>query len=160
LPEWIPDIAAQFRDDDNLGRLVMSDPYASAQTFSFGDSSAMADELLALVIAGTKTATCGALRDFPDGSADMPVVGRLDVVLDGKGRRAAVIETLEVTIRRFDEVDEAFAHDEGEGFRTLADWRNGHQEYFERNGGFSPDMELVCERFRLVEALGDKRVQS
>ena len=137
------------------------DPYAAAQTFSFGDSPAMADELLALVFAGTKTATCGALRNYSVGSPDMPVVGRRDVVLDGKGRRAAVIETLEVTIRCFDEVDEAFAHDEGEGFRTLADWRKGHQAYFERNGGFSPDMELVCERFRLVEALGDyKRVQS
>ena len=129
---------------------------ASAQTLSFDDSPAMADELLALVLAGTKTATCGALRDFPPGSADMPVVGRCDVVLDGKGNRAAVIETLEVSIHRFEEVDEAFAHDEGEGFRTLADWRKGHQEYFERNGGFSHDMELVCERFRLVEALVGK----
>ncbi len=152
-PEWIPDIAAQFRDDDNDGRPAMNDPYASAQTFAFGDSPEMADELLALVIAGTKTATCGALRDFPDGSPDRPVVGRSDVVLDGNGHRAAVIETLEVTIRRFDAVDEAFAHDEGEGFRTLADWRKGHQEYFERNGGFSPDMELLCERFRLLEVL-------
>jgi uncharacterized protein YhfF len=134
--------------------------FYSSSEFSFGDSPQMADELLALVVAGTKTATCGALRDFPAGSPDMPVVGRRDVVLDGKGNRAAVIETLEVTIRRFDEVDEAFTHDEGEGFRTLADWRKGHQDYFERNGGFSPDMELVCERFRLVEVLGDKRVQS
>jgi uncharacterized protein YhfF len=132
---------------------VTVDPHASAQTFSFGDSPAMADELLALVIAGTKTATCGALREFPAGSVDMPVVGRRDVVLDGRGNRAALIETLEVTIRRFDEMDEAFAHDEGEGFRTLADWCEGHRAYFERNGGFSPDMELVCERFRLVEVL-------
>ena len=132
----------------------MSNTYADAQTFAFGDSPEVADELLALVIAGTKTANCGALRDFPPGSPDMPVVGRRDVVLDGRGNRAAVIETLEVTIRRFDEVDEIFAHDEGEGFRTLADWRKGHQEYFERIGGFSPDTELVCERFRLVGALG------
>ena len=131
----------------------MNDPYAAAQTFYFGDSPQMADDLLALVLAGTKTATCGALRDYPPGSPAMPVVGRRDVVLDGRGNRAAVIESLEVTIRRFDEVDEAFAYDEGEGFRTLADWRNGHKEYFERNGGFSPDMELVCERFKLVEVL-------
>lgn len=125
-------------------------------TFAFGDSPEMADELLALVLAGTKTATCGALRDFPEGGPSRPVVGRRDVVLDGKGRRAAVIETVEVTIRRFDEVDEAFAHDEGEGARTLQDWRDGHRRYFERNGGFSPDMELICERFRLVEVL-DRR---
>ena len=127
--------------------------YASAVTFSFGDSPAMADELLALVLAGAKTATCGALRDFPEGSPARPMIGRRDVVLDGEGRRAAVIETVEVTVRRFDEVDEAFAYDEGEGFRTLAHWRQGHRRYFERNGGFSPDMELICERFRLVEIL-------
>ena len=122
-------------------------------TFSFGDSPAMADELLALVIAGIKTATCGALRDFPEGSPDRPVVGRRDTVLDGAGRRAALIETVEVTVRRFDEIDEAFAYDEGEGFRTLPEWRAGHQAYFERNGGFAPDMLLICERFRLVEVL-------
>ncbi len=130
-----------------------ADPYAGAVTFSFGDSPEMADELLALVLAGKKTATCGALRDYPEGSPDKPVVGRRDVVLDGRGRRAAVIETLEVTVRRFDQIDYTFAYDEGEGFRTLTDWRDGHKRYFERNGGFSPDMELVCERFRLVEIL-------
>ena len=128
-------------------------PYASAVTFSFGDSPEMADELLALVLAGIKTATCGALRDFPEGSVERPRIGRRDVVMDGQGRRAAVIETVEVTIRRFDEVDECFASDEGEGSRRLAEWRKGHRAYFERNGGFQPDMELVCERFRLIEIL-------
>jgi uncharacterized protein YhfF len=127
--------------------------YANAITFSFGDSPKMADELLALVIAGVKTATCGALRDFPDGAPDKPQVGRRDVVLDGQGRPAAIIETLEVTIRRFDEMDEQFAHDEGEGLRTLADWRAGHEAYFARNGGFSLDMLLLCERFRLITIL-------
>jgi uncharacterized protein YhfF len=130
-----------------------ADRHAGAVTFSFGDNPALADELLALVLSGAKTATCGALRDYAPGKEAMPVVGRRDVVLDGTGRRAAIIETLEVTIRRFDAVDEAFARDEGEGDRSLADWRRDHRIYFERNGGFSPDMELVCERFRLVETL-------
>lgn len=127
------------------------DPYASAVSFSFGDSPALADKLLALVLAGRKTATCGALHDFGPGKEALPEVGRRDVVLDGQDRRAAVIETVEVTIRRFDEVDAGFARDEGEGDLSLEDWRAGHQRYFERNGGFSPDMQLVCERFRLVK---------
>jgi uncharacterized protein YhfF len=123
-------------------------------TFSFGDSPALADELLALVLAGTKTATCGALREFaPVGGEAMPVVGRRDVVLDGQGRRAAVIETVEVNLRRFDEVDAQFAFDEGEGDRSHDYWREAHRTYFERNGGFSPDMMVVCERFRLIERL-------
>jgi uncharacterized protein YhfF len=126
---------------------------APAITFSFGDSPAMADELLALVLVGQKTASCGALRDYPEGSPDRPQVGRRDIVLDGRGGKAAIIETVEITIRRFDEVDEQLAYDEGEGSRTLADWRESHQAFFERNGGFSPDMELICERFRLVETL-------
>jgi uncharacterized protein YhfF len=131
-----------------------ADPYADAVTFAFGDGPATANELLALVLSGRKTATCGALRDYAAGAGDpMPAVGCRDMVLDGQGRRAAVIETIEVTIRRFDEVDDAFARQEGEGDLTLADWRRGHRTYFGRNGGFSPDMELVCERFRLIEVL-------
>ncbi|HTJ58095.1 MAG TPA: ASCH domain-containing protein [Devosiaceae bacterium] len=113
----------------------------------------MADDLLALVVAGTKTATCGALQDFGPGKETAPEVGRRDIVLDGQGRPAAIVETLEVKIRHFDQVDEQFAFDEGEGFRSLAEWREGHRSYFERHGGWSPDMELICERFRLIEVL-------
>ena len=50
-------------------------------------------------------------------------------------------------------MDAAFAFDEGEGDRSLEDWRRGHRAYFERNGGWSDDMWLACERFRLVEVL-------
>ena len=35
------------------------------------------------------------------------------------GRPCAVLEAIELTLRRFDEVDAAFAFDEGEGDRTL-----------------------------------------
>ncbi|MFZ2101929.1 MAG: ASCH domain-containing protein [Oricola sp.] len=127
--------------------------HSAAVTFSFGDTPEMADELLALVLQGRKTATCGRARDFGPGKAELPMVGRREVILDGRGRPAAIIETLEVTFRRFDEIDEDFARDEGEGFGTLPEWRDGHRDYFERNGGYSPDMMLVCERFRLIEAL-------
>ena len=89
-------------------------PYENAVTFQFGDSPELADELLALVLAGAKTATCGALRDF-DEKEPVPEPGRRDVVLDGRGRPACAIETLSIVIQRFDEVDEAFAVAEGEG---------------------------------------------
>ena len=39
-----------------------ADLFADANTFSFGDTPEMADELLALVLAGTKTPTCGPVR--------------------------------------------------------------------------------------------------
>ncbi|MBO9450236.1 ASCH domain-containing protein [Tropicibacter sp. R16_0] len=129
--------------------------YPGAQTFKFGDNQALCDELLALVRAGVKTATCGALRDYPEGSADMPKPGRRDIALDWADSPALVIETLEVSIHRFCDVTESFALAEGEN-DTLDGWRDGHRRYFERNGGFDPAMELVCERFRLVEDLAAK----
>ena len=129
-----------------------ADRYAGAVTFAFGDSPELADELLALVLSGKKTATCGALRDY-GGDEPVPEVGRRDVVLDGQGRRAAVIETVEAIHRRFDEVDAEFAAAEGEGDLSYEYWRKAHEAYFARNGGFSPDMILVCERFRVVEVL-------
>ena len=50
------------------------------QSWSFGDSPGLADELLALVLMGKKTATCGALRDYiADGTpipALVPLPGR------------------------------------------------------------------------------------
>ena len=53
----------------------------------------------------------------------------------------------------FHRVPEDFALAEGEN-DTLEGWREDHQRYFERNGGWSADMMLVCERFRVVEVLG------
>ena len=126
--------------------------YPGAETFTFGDNRALCDELLALVLEGKKTATCGALREFEAEGEALPVVGRRDIALDWDGNPVLAIETVEVTVRRFSEVDEAFALDEGEN-PDLAGWQEDHRRFFERNGGWSPDMELVCERFRLVEDL-------
>jgi uncharacterized protein YhfF len=127
--------------------------YPGAETFAFGDSRALCDELLALVRAGRKTATCGAAGDFGPAGEPLPVAGRRDIALDWDGVPALVIETVEVTRRRFNEVDAAFALAEGEN-DDLEGWRRDHRAYFERNGGWSPDMELICERFRLVEDFG------
>ncbi len=127
--------------------------YPGAETFAFGDNRGLYDDLLALVRAGKKTATCDALRVFAEGGEAMPVVGRRDIALAWDGRPALVIETREVTLRRFSEIDEDFALSEGEN-DTLEGWQADHRRYFERNGGWQPGMMLVCERFRLVEDLG------
>ena len=119
------------------------------ESFAFGDSPALADELLALVLAAKKTATCWAVSEGDKGV----IVGKRWIVKDGQGRPRAVLETVEVTRRRFEEVDAAFAHEEGEGDRSLAYWRRAHTDYFTRRGEFQPGMEVYCERFRLVEVI-------
>jgi len=89
------------------------------ESFAFGDSSELADELLALVLDGKKRATCWAVAEGMKGAE----IGKCMVALDGAGRPRAVLRTLELTQHRYDQVDEAFAFDEGEGDRSLAFWR-------------------------------------
>ncbi len=127
--------------------------YRNLRSFAFGDSPTLADELLELVLKGVKTATCST-EDEPNTSTP----GERWIVLDGRGQARCLIESTEVTYRRFGEVDTAFAYDEGEGDRSLAYWRSAHRRYFERQGKFSEDMMLMCERFRLVEIFADQRI--
>lgn len=134
---------------------AVPEKYRSLRSFAFGDGPALADELLELVMNGVKTATCST-EDEPNTSKP----GECWIVLDGQGTPRCVIETLEVTYRRFGDVDAAFAYEEGEGDRSLRYWRDAHRRYFGRQGKFSEDMMLMCERFRLVEVFADRRVAS
>jgi uncharacterized protein YhfF len=129
---------------------MIPEAYRSLRSFAFGDGPDLADELLELVLKGVKTATCST-EDEPNTSTP----GERWIVLDGRGEPRCVIETTEVSYRRFGEVDAAFASDEGEGDRSLAYWRQAHRNYFGRLGRFSEDMMLMCERFRLVEIFAD-----
>ncbi len=124
--------------------------YPGAKTFTFGDGRELCDRLLRLVREGTKQATCGALRDFERDGESMPTVGSREIALDWDGLPILVIETTEVCIQRFCDVQAAFALAEGEN-DTLEGWQEDHRRFFERNGGWSAEMELVCERFRLIE---------
>jgi uncharacterized protein YhfF len=129
--------------------------YQGLRSFAFGDGPALADELLDLVIKGVKTATCST-EDEPNTSTP----GERWIVLDGSGEPRCVIESTEVTYRRYNEVDAAFAYEEGEGDRSLAYWRSAHRNYFGRMGRFSEDMMLMCERFRLVDVFEAGKVAS
>ncbi|MDB9527745.1 ASCH domain-containing protein [Oscillatoria sp. CS-180] len=121
----------------------------------FGDTPELADELGQLVLSNTKTATCSALWEWEAEKSPLPTVGLKTVVLDGADHPICIIETTEVTILTFNEVDARFAYDEGEGDRTLDSWRREHWKYFSRalpriRKVPSPDMPLVCERFRVL----------
>ncbi|MFT7517057.1 MAG: hypothetical protein ACI84O_000845 [Myxococcota bacterium] len=124
--------------------------YPGLKTFIFGDSKELCDELTELVISGKKIATCEALSTYASGEEAMPELGRVDLALTWEQKPAVAIRTIEIEIRRFSEVEEGFALDEGEN-SDLAGWRKDHQDYFERNGHFNPEMKVVCERFEVVE---------
>ncbi len=122
---------------------------------AFGDGPAMADELAALVLRGPKRATAGLHRDFGDGKDPLPRAGGHAVFVDGSGAPRGIWRTTEVTVKPLNAVDAAFAWDEGEGDRTLADWVAGHHRFFKRQAAqegfeFREDLETVFERFRVV----------
>lgn len=126
--------------------------------WSFGATPEQADELLALVLDGTKTATAGALADYqPDGDSaaePLPEPGTLSILLDGAGHPRALIEATHVAVVRFDQVDEEHAYLEGEGDRSLGHWRQVHERFFAETSTdgrpHSPDMPVVLERFRVL----------
>jgi uncharacterized protein YhfF len=121
----------------------------------FGDRPALSDELLGLVLAGTKRATAGLVTDFLDEGEPLPRIGGLWVACDGAGVPRAVLRSVELRLGRLDSVDDAFAWDEGEGDRTRTSWLDGHERYFRRTEAargreWSGDAEVVFERFRVV----------
>lgn len=124
--------------------------------WAFGATPEHADELAALVVAGTKTATASALWDYEATGESVPEPGEMSIILDGAGRPVALITTTEVEIVPFGEVDAAHAHAEGEGDRSLAHWRDVHERYFtrykEHDRPFGPEMPIVLERFTVVYA--------
>lgn len=127
--------------------------YEGRPAWAFGDSPELADDLLELVLQGNKTATCSALSVYGE-NEPIAQAGSVEVLLDGAGVPRAAIRIVDVAIRRFGEVDAEFAAAEGEGDLSLAYWRAAHERFFLREGSFSADMELVCERFELVEVFG------
>ncbi|MCM2271264.1 MAG: ASCH domain-containing protein [candidate division Zixibacteria bacterium] len=121
----------------------------------FGDSPGLADELGELIHLGTKTATCASLWEHEHDGSALPTVGLYEIVLDGRDQPLAITVLTEVTIRPYDEVDAAFAYDEGEGDRSLENWREGHWRFFSRIHAaigleVSRTMPLVCQRFKVV----------
>ena len=121
----------------------------------YGDSPELANELIQLVLEGKKTATCGALWEYEAEGETIPKVGDVWVEVDGSENPVCITETVEVTIRNYNEVDADFAHDEGEGDLSLGYWRKAHKNFFSRTlpkigKEFSEEMPLVCERFRVI----------
>ena len=120
------------------------------EAWSFGDSAAMADKLGKLVMEGIKTATCSRYL-----GENVLADGGLSIILDGNEQPLCLVETFEITVRAYKDVDADFAYQEGEGDRTLEYWREEHWNYFSRaaeDAGYevSEDMLLSCDRFRVL----------
>jgi uncharacterized protein YhfF len=122
---------------------------------AYGHARAVADELAALIAAGDKRAHASLDRDFEVEGDALPRPGEHIVVLDGRGTPQAIVRLKHVERRHFNEVDDEFAFECGEGDRTLAWWLVAYrQEFAERAEaqGFQVGERavLILEYFELV----------
>jgi uncharacterized protein YhfF len=130
-------------------------PGASYDAWYFGDDQALADALYPLVLRGAKRATASLLWEYEHESEALPKAGGFSVITSFDGAPQCVVQTLDVQIRPFDQVDAQFAFEEGEGDRSLDYWRQAHWDYFSERcralgKDISLDMQVVCERFTLL----------
>jgi uncharacterized protein YhfF len=125
------------------------------QVWYFGLSREDAEELCNLALEGKKTATASLPAEYEKNPDDAPFVGGYRVVTDFGGSPKCIVQTTELRVVPFNEVNAEFAFDEGEGDQSLDYWREAHWSYFSRRCaelGIEPSLEMSvnCERFRLL----------
>jgi uncharacterized protein YhfF len=78
-------------------------------TFAFGDSKELADELAQLVLAGKKTATASLGVEFTSLNEPLPKTGDVCIILGGDSNPVAIVERTDVKTAPFQSVGAAFA---------------------------------------------------
>jgi uncharacterized protein YhfF len=126
----------------------------------FAFSGPERDRLVAAVLRREKTATSSLLAEWLLDDAELPTAGERRDVLDSNDNPVAVIETTAVDVIRLGDVDLALAHEEGEGFKSVAEWRQAHERFWTDEvmprlpaamaGPLTDDAKIVVVRFRLV----------
>jgi uncharacterized protein YhfF len=121
------------------------------------------DRLVAAILDGSKTSTTGLADEYEREAEPLPKPGEREAVLDSSGHRVAVIEMVDVRVLRLADVSLAHALAEGEGDRTVAQWRAGHERFWhspqvrEERGDphftVSDDTLVVAQTFRLIARL-------
>lgn len=126
--------------------------------FELAAPGPLRDRLVSAVLAGEKIATSSLLAEYEDDGEPPARPGQRWAMVDSAGEEVGVVETLEVSTIRLGEADERLARDEGEGFRSVAEWREAHERFW--SGEVLPrlrrplvlddETEVVVERFRLL----------
>ena len=88
------------------------------------------DALVASILLGEKTTTTSLRQEYELEGEPLPRVGDRARVIDSQGRTVCIEEITDVREVRLGDVDLRHARDEGEGYRTVAEWRHGHEGFW------------------------------
>ena len=134
-------------------------PLDDLPTMEFAFPGPLRDQLVAAILSGAKTSTSGLVVDYEQTNEPLPEAGQRFAVVDSAGHRVAAIELTDVRVVRLADVDLRHALDEGEGDRSVAQWRASHEKFWhgpEMRAEFGADFTVdddtlvVAQRFRLV----------
>jgi uncharacterized protein YhfF len=99
-------------------------------TFELGAPGPLRDSLVSAVLRGEKVATSGLLAHYEADGEPLPVVGERRVLVDSVEQPVGEIVITEVAVIRLGDADHQLALEEGEGFRSVADWRAAHESFW------------------------------
>jgi uncharacterized protein YhfF len=136
---------------------------ASMPRAEFAFPGSLRDKLVAAILDGSKTSTTGLVVAYEHEGEPLPEVGTRSVVVDSDDHPVAIIEVTSVRVLPLAQVDLDHVVDEGEGYTSLAAWREGHERFWHstemREALDDPDFTVddttpaVLERFRLISDL-------
>jgi uncharacterized protein YhfF len=136
---------------------------ASLPVFEFSFPGPLREKLIAAVLDGSKSSTTSLLKGYEHEGSGPRQVGDRSVVIDSEERPVVIIETIEVRVVPVSQVDLGHVVDEGEGLRTVAEWREVHEldwhsaeqraEFGDTDFTVTDATPVVLERFRVVEDL-------
>ncbi|MDV6263674.1 ASCH domain-containing protein [Rhodococcoides yunnanense] len=116
------------------------------------------DTLVAAVLSGAKTSTASLLVQYTD--EELPRIGERGAVVDSAGLTVGVVETIAVDVVALKDISLQHALDEGEGYADVAQWRAGHERFWQSaevraelgdpHFTVNDDTQVVLERFTLV----------
>ncbi|MFE9185551.1 ASCH domain-containing protein [Micromonospora haikouensis] len=125
------------------------------RSLALGTPGELRARLNSLVLAGAKTATAGLTDEYAEEGEELEHVGERLALVDDHDAPVGVVEVTGVDVVRFADVPWDFARSEGEGDRSIEEWRAGHAAYWARLGTpVTDDSRIVCVRFRLVSTRG------
>jgi uncharacterized protein YhfF len=122
---------------------------------TFGNSSAISDAIVPLILAREKTGTFALESEFEGTPNDAPKVGDFYVVTHFDGDPALLYRVTEIERVPFAEISHAHVQVEGPNARTVPVWRKIHWAYWGgilRAQGREPreDMPVLFQRFEVI----------
>ena len=142
-------------------------PYDDLPVAEFALPGPARDRLVAAVLAGTKTGTSALVAEYERTAEPLPRPGQREAVVDSRGQRIAVIETLAVRVVRLADVD--LAHARSHGCTSVRQWRDEHERVWlsaamrqvlgEAAFTLDDDTLVVAQEFRLVETYAESSAE-